>query len=102
MPLILLKQCVTLTMHYTVLLGLYTIPETLTPVPLGAHVFQAGYHPRKRTFKTHPKHVFSRYGIDLKYAFLHALFLNFSVLSFPKCEHDHVFAPKNEVRTYIS
>ena len=27
----------------------------------GELVFQAGYHPRKRTFKTHPKHVFSRY-----------------------------------------
>ena len=27
----------------------------------GALVFQAGYHPRKRTFKTHPKHVFFRY-----------------------------------------
>ena len=26
-----------------------------------ALVFQAGYHPRKRTFKTHPKHVFFRY-----------------------------------------
>ena len=24
-------------------------------------VFQAGYHPRKRIFKTHPKHVFCRY-----------------------------------------
>ena len=27
----------------------------------GALVFQTGYHPRKRTFKTHPKHVFFRY-----------------------------------------
>ena len=27
----------------------------------GALVFQAGYHPRKRTFKTHPKYVFFRY-----------------------------------------
>ena len=27
----------------------------------GALVFQAGYHPRKRTFKTHPKHVFFMY-----------------------------------------
>ena len=26
-----------------------------------ALVFQAGYHPRKRTFKTHPKHIFSSY-----------------------------------------
>ena len=27
----------------------------------GGFVFHAGYHPRKRTFKTHPKHVFFRY-----------------------------------------
>ena len=27
----------------------------------GAFVFQTGYHPRKRTFKTHPKYVFFRY-----------------------------------------
>ena len=27
----------------------------------GPLVFQVGYHPRKRTFKTHPKHVFFRY-----------------------------------------
>ena len=27
----------------------------------GPLVFQAGYHPRKRTLKTHPKHVFFRY-----------------------------------------
>ena len=29
--------------------------------PGGPLVFQTGYHPRKRTFKTHPKHVFFRY-----------------------------------------
>ena len=28
---------------------------------VGALVFQTGYHPRKRTFKTHPKQVFFRY-----------------------------------------
>ena len=28
----------------------------------GALVFQAGYHPHKRTFKTHPNHIFFRYG----------------------------------------
>ena len=28
---------------------------------VGALVFQAGYHPRKRTFKTRPKHIFFRY-----------------------------------------
>ena len=27
----------------------------------GALVFQAGYRPRKRTFKTHPKHALFRY-----------------------------------------
>ena len=34
--------------------------EILT-LPGGALVFQAGYHPHKRTFKTHPEHVFFRY-----------------------------------------
>ena len=29
--------------------------------PGGPLVFQVGYHPRKRTFKTHPKHTFCRY-----------------------------------------
>ena len=28
--------------------------------PEGALVFPGGYHPRKGTFKTHPKHVFSK------------------------------------------
>ena len=27
----------------------------------GGLICQAGYHPRKRTFKTHPKHMFFRY-----------------------------------------
>ena len=36
----------------------------------GALVFQAGYHSCKKTFKTHPKHVFSGMKIDPKYAFL--------------------------------
>ena len=30
-------------------------------LPGGPLVFQVGYHPRKRTFKTHPKHVFFMY-----------------------------------------
>ena len=34
---------------------------TLPPGGGKALVFQTGYHPRKRTFKTHPKRVFSRY-----------------------------------------
>ena len=36
--------------------------EQIFYTPLGGPlVFQAGYHPRKRTFKAHPKHVFFRY-----------------------------------------
>ena len=78
----------------------------------GALVFQAGYHPRKRTFKTHPKHIFFRgMKIDPKYAFLHAFFLicvscpfqNLSIwpkhIFFPIL---HVFAPLNDVRAYIA
>ena len=42
----------------------------------GTLVYQAGYYPRKRTFKKHPKHVFFRYeNRPYKYVFLHALFL---------------------------
>ena len=41
----------------------------------GGLVFQGGYHPRKKGFKTHPKHVFFRYENDPKYASLHAFFL---------------------------
>ena len=38
----------------------------------GALVFQVGYDPRKRTFKTHPKNVdFPAMKIDPKYVFLH-------------------------------
>ena len=43
--------------------------------PGGPLVFQAWYHPCKRTFKTHPKHVFSGMKIDPKYVFLHVFFL---------------------------
>ena len=35
--------------------------ELLVMIPGGPLVFQTGYHPRKRTFKTHPKHVFFKY-----------------------------------------
>ena len=56
----------------------------LCVLPGGPLVFQVGYHPRKRTFKTHPKHVFSGMKIDPKYAFLHAFFFNLSVMSLPK------------------
>ena len=71
----------------------------------GALVFQAGYHPRKRIFKTHPKHVFFRYENR-------PVFLNLSVMSIQKFVNMtknipffpilHVFAPLNDVRTYIA
>ena len=53
-------------------------------IPRGPLVFQAGYHPHKRTFKAHPKHAFSRYE-NRPYIHVFACFvLNFSVMSFPK------------------
>ena len=42
-------------------------------------VFQAGYHTCKRTFKTHPKHVFSRYERTLNTHFCMLFFF------FPSC-----------------
>ena len=37
----------------------------------------------KKTFKTHPKHVFSKYEIDPNYGFFHVFFFffNFSIMS---------------------
>ena len=53
--------------------GHYSLP----PMPGGgALVFQAGYHPPKRIFKTHPKHIFFRYENRPLNMFLHAFFLN--------------------------
>ena len=53
-----------------------TVKITQQQVGGGTLVYQAGYYPRKRTFKTHPKHVFFRYeNRPYKYVFLHALFL---------------------------
>ena len=85
---------------------------TLSPGGGGALVIQVGYHPRKRTFKTHPKHIFFRYENSYpKYTFLHAFFFNLSVMSFPKFVMSknipffpilHVFAPLNDVRAYIA
>ena len=50
----------------------------------GTPVCQAGYHPRKRTFKTHPKHVFFRYeNRPYKYVF-YMRFSYLSAMSFPK------------------
>ena len=67
---------------------LISIESTLVSVPLlargGGLVFQAGYHSRKRTFKTHPMHVFSRYE---NRPYLHAFawfLLIFSIMPFPK------------------
>ena len=49
----------------------------------GTLVCQAGYHLRKRTFKTHPKHEFSGMKIDPNHVFA-CVFLNLSAMSFPK------------------
>ena len=74
----------------------------------GGFVFQAGYHPHKRTFKTHPKHVFFRYeNRPLEIQIFACVFLNLSVMSFPKIDMTkntpffpnlHVSAPLNDVR----
>ena len=52
--------------------------------PPGGLVFQAVYHPRKRTLKHTLNTYFSGKKIDPKYAFFHAFFLIFR-MSFPKC-----------------
>ena len=52
-----------------------TVSKAYASFAGGALVFQAGYHPRKRTFKTHSEQEFSGVKIDPKYAFLHALCL---------------------------
>ena len=77
----------------------------------GPLVFQAGYHPRKRTFKTYPKHVFFRYENRPKIHVFACVFLNFFIISFPRFVNMtkntpffpilHVFAPLNDVRAYI-
>ena len=81
----------------------------------GAIVCQAGYHPRKKTFKTHCKHVFFRYEnrpYNVFYVFACVFFLNLSAMSFPKFVNMtkntpffpilHVFALLNDVREYIA
>ena len=51
----------------------------------GPLVFQVGYHPRKRTFKTHPKHVFFRYeNVTLNTHFCMRVSVICPVMSFPK------------------
>ena len=80
--------------------------------PEGPLVFQAGYHPRKMTFKTHPKHVFFRDENRPLIRVFACIFLNLSVMSFPKFANLtqntpffpiwHVLAPLNDVREYIA
>ena len=76
-------------------------------------VFQAGYHPRKRTFKTHLSMYFPGMEIDPKYAFLHVFFLICpschlqNLWTWPKTHTLfflilHVFAPLNDAHTYVS
>ena len=77
----------------------------------GSLVFQAGYHPRKRTFKTHPKHLFFRYENRPWIYVFACIFLNFTIMSFSKFVNMtkntpfftilHIFAPLNDVRAYI-
>ena len=74
-------------------------------------VFGAGYHPHKRTFKTHPKHIFFRYENRPQIRVLVCVFLNLSIMSFPKFVNMtkntpffpilHVFASLNDVRAYV-
>ena len=69
--------------------------------PRGPLAFQAGYHPRKRTFKTQT--------LNTRFA---CVFLNLSVMSFenlsiwqkntPFFPILHVFTPLNDVRAYIA
>ena len=80
--------------------------------PGGPLVFQARYHPRKRTFKTHPKHVFFRYEnttlntcFCLRFSLICPSFFFLKFVMWPK--HTlfpilHVFAPLNDVRAYIA
>ena len=73
-----------------------------TPGGGGALVFQVGYHPRKKNFWTHPKHIFSRhqnricifacfflichlfFSTIYDYCQKHTFFLNFRCLRTPK------------------
>ena len=76
----------------------------------GTLVFQVGYHPRKRTFKTHLKQVFFGYKNRPLIRIFACVFLNLSVMSFPKFVNMtkntpffpilHVFTPLNDVRAY--
>ena len=78
-----------------------------TSVGGGTLVYQAGYYPRKRTFKTHPKHVFFRNeSRPYKYVFLHALFLiclpcPFQNLSIWPKSHPFIFRYENRPYKYV-
>ena len=50
--------------------------------------FQAGYHPRKRTFKTHPNTYFSGMKIDPKYAFCMCFSQFVRHVLFKICQYD--------------
>ena len=75
----------------------------------GALVF---YHPHKRTFQTHPTHIFFRYENRPQIQVFACVFLYLSIMSFPKFVTMtkntpffpilHVFAPLNNVRAYIA
>ena len=73
----------------------------------GTLVCQAGYHLRKRTFKTHPKHVFFRdENKPYKYVFLHALFViclpyPFQNLSIWPKTHPFIFRYENRPYKYV-
>ena len=73
----------------------------------GTLVCQAGYHLRKRTFKTHPKHVFFRdENRPYKYVFLHAFFLicppyPFQNLSIWPKTHPFIFRYENRPYKYV-
>ena len=84
-----------------------------TPNPGRSLVFEAaGYHSHKRTFETHPKHIFFRYVNKPKMCIFACIFLNFSVMSFTKSVNMtkntpffpilHIFATLNDVRAYIA
>ena len=73
--------------QHTALTGSYMRIKVMAVSPGGGPlVFQAGYHPRKRTFKTHP--YFSGMKIDPKYAFLNAFFSIFHHVLFKICQYD--------------
>ena len=60
------------------------IPTSLmNPNRGGGTCIFSGYHPRKSTFKTNPKHVFPSMKIYSNYAFLHVFLLIFPSCHFP-------------------